>query len=305
MPGPSTPAAARSKVLADRLQRGRAPGSRRRPGSRPTSPPAGARLEDRLQVGRHGDGRVAGTGADRRQRGHLHGPGQPARPAGDHDLAGAELGRARAARAAARSARRCRSSPPPARPARRRESRSATTRSSPRVPLARRDPVPDLGRVEADRQVGLDRDALDLAARGIDPGGDVAGDHRRAAAVDRLDRRGGRLPRRALEAGAEDRVDDRPEPSSQASRSSGPPRARARAPRPRSPSRAGAARQPARRRRCCPCRRRSAPAPAAPARPPPRPAPSRPPPSAPPRRCPAPRSPSDRPPGSRRRRRAG
>ena len=83
------------------------------------------------------------------------------------------------------------------------------TRSSPRVPLAGRDPLAELGGVEADGEVGLDRRARDLAAGGVDAGGDVAGDDRRAAAVDRLDRRRGRLARRAGEAGAEDRVDDR------------------------------------------------------------------------------------------------
>ena len=56
-----------------------------------------ARLEDRLEVGGDGDGRVAGAGPDRRPRGHLDGAGQAPRPAGDRHLAGAELGRVRAA----------------------------------------------------------------------------------------------------------------------------------------------------------------------------------------------------------------
>jgi hypothetical protein len=76
------------------------------------------------------------------------------------------------------------------------------------VPLAGGDPLAQLGRVEAHGQVRLDRRPLDLAAGGVDPGGDVAGDHRRPAAIDRLDRAGGRLPRRSREAGAEDRVHD-------------------------------------------------------------------------------------------------
>ncbi len=77
------------------------------------------------------------------------------------------------------------------------------------LPLAGGDPLAELGGVEADGEVGLDHRAGDLAAGGVDPGGDVAGDDRRAAAVDRRDRRRGGLPRRAGEAGAEDRVDDR------------------------------------------------------------------------------------------------
>ena len=134
-----------------------------------------------------------------------------------------------------------------------------------RVPLAGRDPLPQLGRVEADGQVGLDGGARDLATRRIDPGGDIAGDHRRPAAVDpAIDCRA----RRPLAA-----------------------RRRNRCRRSRRRRRAGAGhpgvevarrligqelgrldleahlgeaggRQPDRRRRCCPCRRRSAPAPA-------------------------------------------
>ncbi len=53
---------------------------------------------------------------------------------------------------------------------------------------ARGDPVAELGGVEGDRLVGLDRDALGHAGSGVDPRGDVRGDDRRAAAVDRLDR---------------------------------------------------------------------------------------------------------------------
>ena len=77
------------------------------------------------------------------------------------------------------------------------------------VPLPGGDPMSELGGMEADREIGLDRHALDLAAGGINPGGDVAGEDRRLAPVDRLDRRQGRFTRRAGEAGAEDRIDDR------------------------------------------------------------------------------------------------
>ena len=48
----------------------------------------------------------------------------------------------------------------------------------------------------------------DLAGGGVDARRDVGGHDRRAAGVDRLDRGVGRRARRALEPGAEDRVDD-------------------------------------------------------------------------------------------------
>ena len=78
------------------------------------------------------------------------------------------------------------------------------------VRLPGRNPVPQLGPVEAHRDVGLHRRSLHLARRGIDAGGDVGRHDRRPAAVDRLDRgvRGrARCPR---EPGAEDRVHDHP-----------------------------------------------------------------------------------------------
>ena len=74
--------------------------------------------------------------------------------------------------------------------------------------LARLDPVAELGGVEGDGDVGVDGDAPGLAAGVVDTGGDVRGDHRRAAAVDRLDHRVCRVTGGAGEAGAEDRVDD-------------------------------------------------------------------------------------------------
>ena len=76
--------------------------------------------------------------------------------------------------------------------------------------------------------VCLDRRARDLAGGGVDPRGDVAGDGRRTAVVDRRDRRRGRLPRRPRETGAEDRVDHRPGPSSRPATS--PPRPRSQKP---------------------------------------------------------------------------
>ena len=67
----------------------------------------------------------------------------------------------------------------------------------------------ELRRVEADGEVRLDRCAGDFATGGVNAGGDVAGDDRRAAGVDRRNRAQRRLARLAGEAGAEDRVDDR------------------------------------------------------------------------------------------------
>jgi hypothetical protein len=67
----------------------------------------------------------------------------------------------------------------------------------------------DLRRMEGGGHVRADGLALDLAGRGVDSGGHVAGDHRRARRVDRRYRARDRLARRALEAGAEHRVHDR------------------------------------------------------------------------------------------------
>ena len=204
-PGPEHPGRGALEGAQDRLQRGR----------RQAAVAAGAadrhhlrlpRLEDRLQLGRHGHRRVAGPRPDRRQRGHPHGAGEPARAAGDRHLPRAELRRPGAA------ARRQRQHSRLDRPSHRLTGRAAgdPDRRHPqlsRVPLARRDPVPELRRVEADGQVRFDREPGDLARRCIDPRGDVAGDDRRATAVDRLDRRHSGLTRRAGKAGAEDRVD--------------------------------------------------------------------------------------------------
>ena len=145
--------------------------------------------------------------------------------------------------------------------------------------------------------------------------------------VDRVDRGPRGATGRAVEAGPEDRVDDRPRAGERARPILGPDLDR----RPAEPlevrgrvgaelaggpdqqdvdlvarRRAGAGRRPGRRRRCCPCRRRSG---SARARRRSRrlawPAQHRPSPSARATGRPAPRSPSDRPPASRRRRRSG
>ena len=68
--------------------------------------------------------------------------------------------------------------------------------------------MPELRRVEGDRDVGARGDALDLAGGAVDARRDVGGHDRRAAAVHRLDRLLGGRAGRAVEAGAEDRVDD-------------------------------------------------------------------------------------------------
>ena len=163
-------------------------------------------LENDVEVGGHGHRRVAGSGSDRRQRGHLHRPGEPARTTGDPDLTGTELGRPR---------------PSPrqkiederldlARDRLRRRAGRNSDRHLPQLagmPLSRRDLLPELCGMEADGQVGLDSLPFDLAAGGIHSRGDVAGDHRGTAAVDRLDRRSSRLPRRSVESSPEDRID--------------------------------------------------------------------------------------------------
>ncbi len=79
----------------------------------------------------------------------------------------------------------------------------------PAVPLPGRDPVAELGGVEADREVGFDRDPRDLASGSVDAGGDIAGNHGHPTAVDRLDRRRGRFARLAGKSGPEDRIDNR------------------------------------------------------------------------------------------------
>ena len=99
------------------------PDSRLRPGSRPTSPRADPPRRS-TRGRRNSHGRVACAGPDRRPRGHLDGAGETARAAGDHDLARAELRRARPARRCQRQYRADRSCRPPARPGRHQESRS-------------------------------------------------------------------------------------------------------------------------------------------------------------------------------------
>ncbi len=165
-PGPRTTAAARS--AASRIA------SAERAARRPSAPREAARhhlgqlhLEDRLEVGRHGDRRVARAGADRGLGGHADGAGQAARAADHQHLAGVELGRVRRPRgrevehAVPDHARRGLGGGAGGNP----------DLGDPKlagVRLARRDPVAELGGVEADRDVRLDRDPCDLAGRGVD-----------------------------------------------------------------------------------------------------------------------------------------
>ena len=72
--------------------------------------------------------------------------------------------------------------------------------------------MPGLASVEGDRDVGVHAQVSRLARGGVHPGGDVAGDHGSVRGVEHLYRSGGRIPRLAVEAGTEDRVDDRPRP---------------------------------------------------------------------------------------------
>ena len=157
----------------------------------------------------------------------------------------------------------------------------SATRSSPveRLPGATRWPSLAAWKVTVTSALG--RGAFDLAGRAVDARGDVGRDDGRAALVHRLDRLLRGRARGAVEAGAEDRVDDaaraieaawrphRARPRERARRGArgsrrrrprAHPRARAAACRPRSRSRPEAAPRPARRRRCCPCRRRPGPA---------------------------------------------
>ncbi len=105
-------------------------------------------LDDRLDVGGDRGRRVAGAGADRAAGGHADGAGEPARAAGDQDLARAELGRGRRAKrcepqdAVVDQADRASTGAPSGIPI-------GATWSSPVVRLAGRDPVADLGGVEA------------------------------------------------------------------------------------------------------------------------------------------------------------
>ena len=85
----------------------------------------------------------------------------------------------------------------------------STTSTPPGVPLPGLHVQADLGAVEGRRCHGPHRLGLDLARRRVDARRHVARDHRRVLPVDRRDGRRHRLPRRPLEARAEQRVDDR------------------------------------------------------------------------------------------------
>ena len=69
------------------------------------------------------------------------------------------------------------------------------------------DRSPELAPVEADRAVGPDRHTGHLAGRRVDAARNIEREHGRTVAVDPLDRVRDRAARRALRAGAEQRVD--------------------------------------------------------------------------------------------------
>ena len=283
-------------------------------------------LEDRLEVGGHGDGRVAGAGADRgaRPTGRRRRSARASRPT-TSTWPGAELGRARRRGAAAAPAPAASISPAAASAGAPSGIPIGATRSSPRAPLARRDPVPELGGVEGDgeRRPRPRRPRPRRWRRRPRRRCRPRPPARRQALIASIAAAAGSRGL-AREAGAEDRVDDRRRRPPSASASS-PPADLARAPSKRSrfasasPESSSArpeqqrldleaglgqqrGRRPARRRRCCPCRRRPRRGRSRrPPRPPRRP-PARPPPSAPARARPAPRSPRRRPPASARRR---
>ena len=76
------------------------------------------------------------------------------------------------------------------------------------VEAARRDQEADLGAVKGDGQVGVDRRARDLAGGGVHPRRDIDRDDGHAGGVDLLDLTRRLRPGLALEAGAEEGVDD-------------------------------------------------------------------------------------------------
>ena len=190
---PSASAGARSPPLA-------AP-----PSERPLDRLEQPRLDDGERLARRRDGDVARVGAERGLGGEADGAGHPGRAADDEHGAGRVLVVVRAAgrhearaspavtsrcRGLGRARGRCRRRRP-----RRRGSGPARRRARPSA-------------VERDGHVRADGRAGDLAGRGVDAGREVDRDDRHAGRVHRLDQRGRLRARLAVEAGAEQRVDD-------------------------------------------------------------------------------------------------
>ena len=187
-----------------------------------------------------------------------------------------------------------------------------------RPPLARRDPVTELRRVEGHRDVARSTEAPSTSpVEALDPRGDVGGDDRRAATVDRLDRGvGGRAGRpskpvpkiasmTAPDAGERlDRLRRRPRADLAVEALEVRGRVRrelAGRPEQQHLDLVAGRRQVPRRHeavaaRCCPCRRPPGPGPSRARRAPPRPPPRPPSPSAPATGRPARRSPRSPPP---------
>ena len=261
MPGPSTPAAARSKVLQDRLQRG---GRQAAVATRTAD-----RHHLRLRAPRRSPPDRPGRRRSRspRRRGSRPARTSARRPVSPRDPPAIttcpELNLVDCGPRARQQAENAGSIVP-----------AAGSLGAPagmpigddpqlaRVPLAGRDPVADLGRVEADRQVGLDRERprsrrsrhrLRRRCRRRPPGAPQRLIASIAAAAGSRGSPSKPVPKIASTTA--------PAPSSQASRSSAPALLQLEDLDLEAQRRAGAAPRPARRRRCCPCRRRSAPGP--------------------------------------------
>ena len=164
-------------------------------------------LDDLLHRGGHRDLHVARPGALCGAGRHRGRAGEAARAAHHHEHAGDEL---RPAGGAARVEVEHALGDQPARGAGR-AARDADLDDldTAGVLLAGVDVEAELGAVEGGGGGGANGLRLDLAGARVDARGDVAGDHGGVLGVDRGDRGGERLARRALEAGAEQGVDDR------------------------------------------------------------------------------------------------
>ena len=165
-----------------------------------------AHVQRRLRRIGHRHLHVAGPGALRGAGGHRRRAGEAARAADHHQHTRDELRpRRRAARVEVEHAL----GDQPV-PGARRAARNADLHDldPPGVLLAGVDVEADLGAVEGGGDGGAYGLAFDLARARVDARGHVAGDHRRVLGVDRCDRGGERLARRAGEAGAQEGVDD-------------------------------------------------------------------------------------------------
>ncbi len=162
------------------------------------------RLDDGQRLRGNGEGHVAGVRAKRGETGKAHRAGHPRLPADNEHRArrvlrvprpaqGNELEQLRRGAAVLRRMR-----PQP----------DVGHDHRARVEAAGADGEPDLPPVERDGEVGIDDRARDLPRGRVDAGGDVHGDDRRSGRVDAIDERGRVRAWLAVEARAEERVDD-------------------------------------------------------------------------------------------------